>query len=80
MRSRAINSRYTLLPAHLAVGFVTWRWSLADLGTAVVLGATAAVVFFVAGLEWRYILIAARSASLGSGACSSRRSPTGWRA
>lgn len=57
MRSRAINSRYTLLPAILAVGFVTVAVALADLGTAIVLGATAAVVFIVAGLERRYILI-----------------------
>ena len=38
MRSRAINSRYTLLPAILAVGFVTVSVALADLGTAIVLG------------------------------------------
>jgi cell division protein FtsW len=59
MRSRAINSRYTLLPAILAVGFVTMAVVVADLGTAIVLVGTAAVVFFVAGLEKRYILIAA---------------------
>jgi cell division protein FtsW len=57
MRSRAINSRYTLLPAILAVGFITILVALADLGTAIVLGATAAIVFIVAGLERRYILI-----------------------
>jgi cell division protein FtsW len=59
LRSRAINSRYTLLPAFLALGFVTLAVVVADLGTAIVLVGTAAVVFFVAGLEARYIVIAA---------------------
>jgi cell division protein FtsW len=58
LRSRAINSRYTLLPAFLALGFVTMAVVVADLGTAIVLVGTAAVVFFVAGLEMRYIVIA----------------------
>ncbi len=58
LRSRAINSRYTLLPAFLALGFVTMAVVVADLGTAIVLVGTAAVVFFVAGLEARYIVIA----------------------
>jgi cell division protein FtsW len=58
LRSRAINSRYTLLPAFLALGFVTMAVVVADLGTAIVLVGTAAVVFFVAGLETRYIVIA----------------------
>jgi len=40
-----------------------------DLGTAVVLGAVAAVVFFVAGLEWRYVTIAAAVASVGVVLC-----------
>jgi cell division protein FtsW len=65
MRSRAINSRFTLLPAILAVGFVTVSVALADLGTAIVLGATAAVVFIVAGLERRYILITCMIGVLG---------------
>ena len=58
LRSRAINSRYTLLPAFLALGFVTMAVVIADLGTAIVLVGIAAVVFFVAGLESRYIVIA----------------------
>src|SRR6201996_2561747 len=58
LRSRAINSRYALLPAFLALGFVTMAVVVADLGTAIVLVGTAAVVFFVAGLETRYIVIA----------------------
>src|ERR1700744_4824932 len=40
LRSRAINSRYTLLPAILAVGVVTFAVVIADLGTAIVLVGT----------------------------------------
>jgi cell division protein FtsW len=58
-RSSAINSRYTLMPAAVIVGLVTGAVMVADLGTAVVLVATAAVVFLVAGLEWRYVAVAA---------------------
>ncbi len=65
LRSRAINSRFTLLPAILAVGFITVSVALADLGTAIVLGATAAAVFIVAGLERRYILITCRDRGCG---------------
>ena len=65
-RARAINNpRYTLVPASLAVGLVILMVIVADLGTAVVLGATAAVVFFVAGLEPRYCAIAGAVASVG---------------
>ncbi|HCC56283.1 MAG TPA: putative lipid II flippase FtsW [Solibacterales bacterium] len=58
LRARAINNRYTLLPALLAVGLVTVSVVVADLGTAVVLMLSAATVFFVAGLDWRYVMIA----------------------
>jgi cell division protein FtsW len=64
-RGSAINTRYTLVPAALAVGLVIFWVVLADLGTAVVLGATAAIVFFVAGLQLRYCALAAAVASLG---------------
>ena len=65
-RARAINNpRYTLVPASLAVGLVILAVVVADLGTAVVLGATAAVVFFVAGLELRYCALVAAVASVG---------------
>lgn len=65
-RARAINNRrFTLVPASLAVGLVILAVVVADLGTAVVLGLTAAVVFFVAGLELRYCAIAAAVASVG---------------
>ena len=58
MRARAINNKHTLLPALLAVGLITVGVVVADLGTAVVLMCTAATVFFVAGLEFRYVMLA----------------------
>jgi cell division protein FtsW len=65
-RARAINNpRHTLFPAALAVGLVIFAVVVADLGTAVVLGGAAAIVFFVAGLEWRYCVLAATVALLG---------------
>jgi cell division protein FtsW len=65
-RARAINNpRYTLIPAALAVGFVIFAVVVPDLGTAVVLGAAAMIVFFVAGLQWRYCFIVAGVAFLG---------------
>jgi cell division protein FtsW len=68
-RGRAINNpRYTLIPAACAVGLVIGAVVRPDLGTAVVLGFTAAAVFFVAGLEFRYCLIAALIALVGFGA------------
>ncbi len=64
-RARAINTRYTLLPAALAVGLVLFAVVIADLGTAIVLGITATVVFFVAGLEKRYCTMVGICAVLG---------------
>jgi len=58
-RAQALNTRHTLVPAILAVGFLTFWVVVADLGTAIVLVLTAAVLFFVAGLEKRYIGVAA---------------------
>jgi cell division protein FtsW len=52
-RARAINDRHTLAPAALATGLLLLAVVKPDLGTAVVLASTAAVVFFVAGLDWR---------------------------
>jgi cell division protein FtsW len=65
-RAKAINNRYTLVPAALAVTAVTLAVVVADLGTAVVLVATAATVFFVAGLEWRFFMLALLVALVGS--------------
>jgi len=65
-RARAINSaRYTLVPAAMAVGLVILTVAVADLGTAIVIGAAAALVFFVAGLERRYCCIVAALATVG---------------
>lgn len=58
-RAAAINDRYTLMPAAALVGLLSGMVLIADLGTAVVLLATAGVLFFVAGLEKRYFLVAA---------------------
>jgi cell division protein FtsW len=65
-RARAINNpKHTLVPAALAVGLMILMVVVADLGTAVVLGAAVAAVFVVAGLEWRYCAIAAAVATVG---------------
>jgi cell division protein FtsW len=64
-RAPAINTRYTLYPAALATGLVILAVVVADLGTAVVLGVAATVVFFVAGLQWRFCAIAAACALVG---------------
>src|SRR5207247_1872224 len=53
-RAAAINNRYTLWPAVMTIGLVIVFVGVPDLGTAVVLATTAGVVFFVAGLQWRY--------------------------
>ena len=57
-RASAINTRHTLMPAAVIVGLVTGAVMMADLGTAVVMVATAAVVFLVAGLEKKYMAAA----------------------
>lgn len=56
LRSRAINDRHTLLPASMAIVMLALTVVVADLGTAVVLVLTAAVVFYVAGLDKRYFI------------------------
>lgn len=55
---RSINDRYTLLPASMALALLTACVVLADFGTAMVLVATAAVVFYVAGLDRKYFAAA----------------------
>jgi len=52
------NNRYTLAPAALVTSLLFFAVGVADLGTAIVLVATAAAVFYVAGLERRYFAIA----------------------
>ncbi len=56
-RARKINNRKTLLGAILTVGLLAVWVVVADLGTAAVLVVTAAVVFYVAGLDRKYIRI-----------------------
>jgi cell division protein FtsW len=58
LRSRAINTKHTVLPATLALVALAATVVVADLGTAVVLVLTAAVVFYVAGLQRRYFVVA----------------------
>ena len=59
LRAPAINNRkHTLFPAMICLSFLAGLVVMADLGTAVVLVSTAATVFFVAGLEKRYMAIA----------------------
>ena len=80
-RARAINNpRYTLVPAALAVGLVILAVVVADLGTAVVLGAAAGLVFFVAGLEKRYCAIVGVLAHDRAGVLRVLQDRTGWRA
>ncbi len=63
-RLPAINSRHTLAPAGLALAVLALIVLVADLGTAVVLIATAGAVFFVAGLDRRYFMIGAAAVGL----------------
>ncbi len=56
LRVRRINDRHTLWPAAMAVACLAICVVVADLGIAVVLVATAAAVFYVAGLERRYMI------------------------
>jgi cell division protein FtsW len=67
LRARAINNKHTLIPALMAVGLVTGGVAVADLGTAIVLMCTAAAIFFVAGLEFRYCLVVVIIALVGVG-------------
>lgn len=73
LRLRAINDKHTLRPALLALGMMFLIVVGPDLGTAIMLVLTAAVLFFVAGLERRYLLIAgAAGAVLVAGAIASK--------
>ncbi len=58
LRLRAINDKHTLRPAMLALGALAAMVVGPDLGTAIVLVLTAAILFYVAGLERRYIAVA----------------------
>ncbi len=59
LRLRAINERHTIGPVALALAVVGVTVGMGDLGTAIVLVVPAAIVFYVAGLERRYVAAAA---------------------
>lgn len=54
----AINTRRTIIAASLALAVLAATVGLGDLGTAIVLIVPAAVVFYVAGLERKFVLAA----------------------
>lgn len=59
-RHAAINdAKFTLRPAALLLGLLFLLVAIADLGTAVVLAVTAVTMFYVAGLDRRFLLTAA---------------------
>lgn len=62
-----VNNRHTIMQGSLALIVLTLAVAIPDLGTAIVLVLTAGVVYFVAGLEWRYCAIAAIIAVLFAG-------------
>jgi len=64
-RLAVVNNRYTLIPAGLAVVLMGAVVVISDLGTAVVLVATAVSVFFVAGIRRQYLAIALAAGLLG---------------
>ena len=63
-RAHAVNERHTILQASLALAVLALTVVVADLGTAMVLVGTAGVLFYVAGLERRYLVVAVVCLSL----------------
>jgi cell division protein FtsW len=61
-RAHVINDRRTLRQAVVAILMLAFMVVVADLGTALVPVITAVLVFWIAGLEWRYML---RIAAIG---------------
>jgi cell division protein FtsW len=57
-KREAINTRRTMLAASLALAVLAATVGLGDLGTAIVLIVPAAVVFYVAGLERKFVVAA----------------------
>lgn len=55
-RAHVINDRNTLKQALVAILMLAFMVVVADLGTAMVPVITAVLVFWIAGLEWRYML------------------------
>src|SRR5581483_1969427 len=56
-RLGAVNDKHTLGPIAVAISVITLAVAVADLGTAVVLVATTIAVIFVAGVEYRYLVV-----------------------
>jgi cell division protein FtsW len=56
LRLSAINDKHTIRPAMLALGVLIGMVVIPDLGTAIVLALTAAILFYVAGLDRKYIV------------------------
>ncbi len=64
-RAAVINKKRTLIGALITVGLLAVAVVIADLGTAAVLVITAAVVFYVAGLDRKYVWRAVAVGLLG---------------
>jgi cell division protein FtsW len=64
-RAKKINNRRTLMGGLLTVGMLAIAVVVADLGTAFVLVVTAAIAFYVAGLDRKYVRIAFLVVALG---------------
>ncbi len=58
-RLGAVNDRHTLGPIAVSISVMALAVAVADLGTAVVLVATTVAVIFVAGVEYRYLIVCA---------------------
>jgi cell division protein FtsW len=56
-RAGNINDKHTLGPIAISISVIALFVALADLGTAVVLVATTVAVVFVAGIDYRYLVI-----------------------
>lgn len=56
-RITAVNDRYTLGPIAIAMSVIALAVAVADFGTAVVLVATTVAVIFVAGVDYRYLIV-----------------------
>ncbi len=58
-RLDTVNDKYTLGPIAVSISVMALAVAIADFGTAVVLVATTVAVIFVAGVEYRYLVICA---------------------
>jgi cell division protein FtsW len=56
-RMGAVNDRHTLTPIAISMSVIALAVAVADLGTAVVLVATTVAVIFVAGVDYRYLIV-----------------------